>query len=480
MSSPRPSGLPTFLRRLIGSSPSPTTRDQQHSTPENQWRLARQPHILRLERARKQAGAALEKAQAEMEAISRGQLQPEHLIPASAPPMGELIDGTELVMGIVDAQAAMLLRRIEGYRALCWQLDGRIAEARADVQQLSDWRVRANRLQNLLDRCRVAYEDTQLKLHAPQPALQELFEAIVCAPASREGRLLARWVQQQQQQLSRQTEGSANGSSSSGQTVLDFIQYLSRLIVAQHSLSSSYLQPIQLCTSRLVLEQLQPHLWNSFAKRDKKKDALFVRQQGWMRSVSPDQLGVEERFIPKTAAAASEGGGSGSGGDGPHLAAAAVLGEFCFLATPVDQLLCLYRAVGVVHSKASEVAKIPTSGIDADALLPLLVWSVVHAHLPNAFTALAYAKALSSREHIQSELGYYLACLEAACAYVIEARPPGEGGGDSARLSEGGEPSPQMERASGLELAVNREREALASFLQQERNVDDLIGALVL
>ena len=36
--------------------------------------------------------------------------------------------------------------------------------------------------------------------------------------------------------------------------------------------------------------------------------------------------------------------------------------------------------------------------IGADVLLPLLVWVVVHAELPHAFTAIDFAKQLSTRE----------------------------------------------------------------------------------
>ena len=98
-----------------------------------------------------------------------------------------------------------------------------------------------------------------------------------------------------------------------------------------------------------------------------------------------------------------------------------------FLDTPADQLLCLYRAVGLVHTAAAEAAKVDHSAIGAeigaDSLLPLLVWTVAHATLPHVWTALEYAKALATKETTNSELGYYLACFEAACEYVIVAEP---------------------------------------------------------
>jgi len=53
------------------------------------------------------------------------------------------------------------------------------------------------------------------------------------------------------------------------------------------------------------------------------------------------------------------------------------------------------------------------------------VWSVVHTPLPCGVAALAYAQRLCAQNAQQqsSELGYYLACFEAAVSYVMEASP---------------------------------------------------------
>ena len=73
----------------------------------------------------------------------------------------------------------------------------------------------------------------------------------------------------------------------------------------------------------------------------------------------------------------------------------------------VDQLLCLYRAIGLVHSLAAATAGVDTTAIGADSLMPLLVWTVAHASMPHAFTALEYAKQLSTNEQV------LFACLKA-------------------------------------------------------------------
>ena len=143
--------------------------------------------------------------------------------------------------------------------------------------------------------------------------------------------------------------------------------------------------------------------------------ATVSSAQRGMCKLHPAVLGVEPRFCAAFVGGAAQ--------PPPVLAAAAALSDFTFHAAAVDQLLCLYRAVSLVHALAAESAGAQPSEIGADSLLPLLVWTVVHSSLPHAFAALDYADQLSTREQKTSELGYYLACLQGACGYVLEASP---------------------------------------------------------
>eukprot|EP00964_Phaeocystis_antarctica_P148280 scaffold115094_cov45-Phaeocystis_antarctica.AAC.1 len=90
-----------------------------------------------------------------------------------------------------------------------------------------------------------------------------------------------------------------------------------------------------------------------------------------------------------------------------------------------DVLLCLHRAMRRLHVAAARAARTTPQLLGADALLPLLVWSVVHTPLPCGVAALAYAQRLCAQNAQQqsSELGYYLACFEAAISYVMDASP---------------------------------------------------------
>ena len=139
------------------------------------------------------------------------------------------------------------------------------------------------------------------------------------------------------------------------------------------------------------------------------------------------------------------GGGSSSGGgdgtfcgsvgvpsiyagepvDGVIAGAVAAMGEMGYYTAVEDVLLCLHRAMRRLHVAAARAAGTTPQLLGADALLPLLVWSVVHTPLPCGVAALAYAQRLCAQNAQQqsSELGYYLACFEAAISYAMEASP---------------------------------------------------------
>ena len=277
-------------------------------------------------------------------------------------------------------------------------------------------------------------------------------------------------------------------------------RYVSRLVAAEHYLEA-LLPQIRLCASRLTLSSLPLALWDPIAERHADRDERFVRQQRWMRRLPPASLGVEiaERAAPPDAgqppadaqtppsadapatsaapsaeapATASPFGPDGgrpialleeeegaAGGAATHhpppLAAASVLSDFCYLSVPVDMLLCLYRAIGLVHEAAAALGDVEAGDIGADQLLPLLVWTVVHAQLPHIFSALEYAKRLAAKELVTSELGYYLACLEAACCYVLDSTPEkvrrqSEVGATSPLPLEEGEEGEEGEGGGGL------------------------------
>ena len=72
--------------------------------------------------------------------------------------------------------------------------------------------------------------------------------------------------------------------------------------------------------------------------------------------------------------------------------AVAALGEMGCYVVAEDLLLCLHRCMRRLHMAAARAARAPAHSIGADALLPLLVWAVVHAPLPCGVATLAYVQ----------------------------------------------------------------------------------------
>ena len=446
---------------MFGWLTSPTKRGEgSTATRIAAARRARQPALVRLERSVAQISAALERTRAELEGIRSGRTAAPVMVASEATFLLPATSEVHQKLG-GSAYLEMLCHREEGLEAMLQQLLGRLRAARAEAEALRDKDACTRRLVAILGRCRLAFADGQgVSLHAPQPDLQAEFEATVCSAHSREGRLLARWAElfEKQQQRRRGPDPPAGPSAA---VVLDFVQYFARLVAAEHGVPQPRMAPVYVCSSRLLLSSLPPALWEEAVRRNAGRDARLLAQQRRLRRLSPLQLGVEPRFLaaashpaatsdpaatpPPAAASATPAAPT------PPLAAASVLADFPYLAVPVDMLLCLYRAVGLVHAAAAQAANVPAEGIGADALLPLLVWTVAHTPLPHGFAALDYVKALCTREQTTSELGYYLACLEAACEYVLDAtgvpspeRPEearGGGGGASPSL-EGCPPPP--------------------------------------
>ena len=112
------------------------------------WRVARQPALVRLERNLAQSQAALQKTKLEIEMLIAN---PIH-VQATAPNTGsELVDQFR-------ARHELLVRREEGLRTMCWQLQGHLQAAKEQAESLANRQVRSQRLLAMLGRCRCVYE----------------------------------------------------------------------------------------------------------------------------------------------------------------------------------------------------------------------------------------------------------------------------------------------------------------------------------
>ena len=62
----------------------------------------------------------------------------------------------------------------------------------------------------------------------------------------------------------------------------------------------------------------------------------------------------------------------------------------------------------------------PGQSAGADAFLPILVYCIIQANLPNLATLVNFLKGFINPDLRYSEMGYYVTCLEGACVYISE------------------------------------------------------------
>ena len=118
----------------------------------------RRPTTLRLERTYAQLCAALQSIRVERAQLTEGS------------------SGSDLAAGGATAAEVEMMERLERREAAlvrqCDRLSDRLDRARGEAMGLKDRRARGERLNALMQRCRCVYQDTQIVMHAPQPALQ--------------------------------------------------------------------------------------------------------------------------------------------------------------------------------------------------------------------------------------------------------------------------------------------------------------------
>ena len=554
-------------------------------------RELRQPQLVRSERAVAQLALALCRARLEraeraahlrtQQALADGAPPPpppppSPAQPETAPPPtdGEAASAaaaahaeTARALEALEVREAALARR---HAAAVAHRDGL---ARAADALRRDARGRGRKLQALLGRVAVVFAEGEAAeggvcLHADDGAEQAAFEEIVCCGGAREGRLMRRWSTLLAERCAAAASGDGAVAPPSSTAVVDFCEYIGRLAAATHlgrAAAPAHLRALELMTARLLLPPLEPPLAAALAAAPPcaaakeagggcaddcggagggapsaaARDATFRSQQRWMRSLPPSAFGIDARFCaPPAAASDAEADTRAPARGAPFGAAVAALSDLGYTATPADALLVVRRAVRLLHHAAARAARVSPQSIDADALLPLLCFACVHAELPAAFTAVDAAKRLAPPPLLASELGYHLACLEAALTYVADATrerlrpdagdsearvaarlgadalpaafrffgglfaPPARGEAAATAAAEGGgdeeedEGGDAADAASAAADAAAEAREArrsaeraavaasasarreLASFLLEERAVEDLMGSL--
>ncbi|KAL9652661.1 hypothetical protein ABK040_003964 [Willaertia magna] len=155
------------------------------------------------------------------------------------------------------------------------------------------------------------------------------------------------------------------------------------------------------------------------------ENIIFQQQTKLLRKLTPSQLGVANKFTPIktkfTGKANSIKEMIHKRNMTPFNEPITVIGYLNYLITPHDLLHCIYTCAKQIHLIAKENcnARGKEFSFGADEFFPILVYVVVHSYLPNIHSILSFLSKYSGNV-ANSEVLYYLTCLEGAVMYVQE------------------------------------------------------------
>ncbi len=383
-----------------------------------------------------------------------------------------------LLLHLERKDAMLAIARVPPSSQPAQAVASRLAQARRHAARRADAAERAAEMRSLLSRCRVVFHDRRLELHAPVQFVQDGFAEIVCCEASHESKLVSRWL----------ADATELGDEATAAAVLDFTARFARQVAAEYGVAE-YLQRIELCTARLLFRRLHPLLFPAMVERNATRDRQLRQQQRRLQGLpasavlgdaarelllrleraSPESEPSDavrreasgalrvagERVAPDSPLALPEppprSRGRGEGAvalpNGTLALAVAALSDLSYHSVPADMLLCIHRCVDLLHRAIPyNAGASQDAAVGADELVPLLVLAAVHAELPHAFASIEYAR-LCTEDQLNSELGYCLACAEAAFSYLesLEPHATGDASGQGAAgrvTATGGNPAP--------------------------------------
>ncbi|EFC41400.1 vacuolar sorting protein 9 domain-containing protein [Naegleria gruberi] len=206
--------------------------------------------------------------------------------------------------------------------------------------------------------------------------------------------------------------------------VVIYVDYLSDRHAIKTDLEK---QAILRLVSRLIYNEfgLGLRLQKIEIESQSQENYKFQQQVRLLRKLTANQLGVANKFLPIRAKFTGKQNSIKEmihkQNQTPFYDPIATLGYLNYCVSPIDMLHCVYSCARQIHiiakDNCSQRGKDFSFG--ADEFFPILVYVVVHAHLPNIHSALSYISKYSSQSR-NSEVVYYLTCLEGAVMYAQE------------------------------------------------------------
>jgi hypothetical protein len=114
------------------------------------------------------------------------------------------------------------------------------------------------------------------------------------------------------------------------------------------------------------------------------------------------QIGVPTQFVVKTVL--------------PYYTAISRLKSLVFSMTPTRIMQAISFAANDITKQMVSVSS--DNAVGADAFLPIWVYCIIKANIPNLATLVNFLKGYLNPDLRYCEIGYYVTCLEGACVYI--------------------------------------------------------------
>lgn len=209
--------------------------------------------------------------------------------------------------------------------------------------------------------------------------------------------------------------------------VSSFVDYLS----TRHSITLDIEKQVLVrLLSRLIYNEfgLGVKLQKIEVEAHSAENLKFQKQANLLKQLTPNQLGVANKFLPLRVKFTGKQNSIKEMihkiSQTPFYDPVTTLSYLNYYVSPMDMLHCVYSCARQIHIIAKDncTQRGKEFSFGADEFFPILVYVVVHSHLPNIHSALSYLSKFASQSR-NSEVVYYLTCLEGAVMYVQEITP---------------------------------------------------------
>eukprot|EP00002_Diphylleia_rotans_P034248 TRINITY_DN7342_c0_g1_i2.p1 TRINITY_DN7342_c0_g1~~TRINITY_DN7342_c0_g1_i2.p1 ORF type:complete len:478 (+),score=80.73 TRINITY_DN7342_c0_g1_i2:305-1738(+) len=248
--------------------------------------------------------------------------------------------------------------------------------------------------------------NADLGYHDLDPSLQDKFEKCIMDERFYEGKKIYQLLNFLETKRPGQVEPDE---------VVTFLEDFTSEIVKNFGISHpSDASIIRLYLDRSIYPRLIRFCRQFEGSDEAERDIQLAKNLRWIRSLPPQKLDVNMNFFSNEEDAYSI-----------FHNAADILSEVGFQTVPTDMLYCVNRAAQLLvqGSKSGSSLK---GGMSADDFVPLFIYVVSQADIPNVNRCIGFMERFSSPSQEKSQLGWGLTTFAAAVHHLLTLERSGE------------------------------------------------------